>query len=245
LTGCNPSKMIEDLVPDSKKQIAKHYIDLLIQKDFDPIVGDMDPKIKTENITETLTRMSNFFPNTGPLNRNLVGYNSSTFNNNPTQYNLTYQYGYGSKWLLVNVAFREINENKREIFGFNVHELNESLQETNRFTFKKASISHYAFFLGCILIPTFILITLIACVRTKIEKRKWLWILLILIGFVECSINWTTGQIGFQPFYFQLFGAGATASSFYSPWILSVSIPIGAILFWIKRKSLNKVQPSV
>ena len=36
-----------------------------------------------------------------------------------------------------------------------------------------------------ILIPVFTLCALVLCIRTKMEKRKWLWIIFIIIGSSE------------------------------------------------------------
>jgi hypothetical protein len=45
----------------------------------------------------------------------------------------------------------------------------------------------------------------------------------------QWSLNWTTGGMGSNPFNLQLLGAGITRVSPYSPWILVVSLPIGAL----------------
>ena len=89
--------------------------------------------------------------------------------------------------------------------------------------------------------------------RTKMRKRKWLWIISSsLIGIGKVTMNWSTGKLSliqetvnatgghsynFDFLSFQLFGASAFAQP-YGPWILSVSLPFGAILFLLKRKSL-------
>jgi len=101
-------------------------------------------------------------------------------------------------------------------------------------------VIHFVFLVFTIIVPLFILATLTTAVRTKFKKRKWLWIIFILFGLVQFSLNWTTGQIGWKLLNFQLFGAGALTASQYAPWILSFSIPVGSIIFWIKRENLKK-----
>jgi asparagine N-glycosylation enzyme membrane subunit Stt3 len=71
------------------------------------------------------------------------------------------------------------------------------------------------------------------------KRRKWLWILFILFGFGKLSINWTTGQWGVMVLAAQLFSASA-AAAYFGPWIVSVSLPVGAVLFLIKRRRLEE-----
>jgi hypothetical protein len=60
-----------------------------------------------------------------------------------------------------------------------------------------------------------------------------LWIIFILIGLAKLNLDWTTGQMGFRLIAFQIPGAGISKMGLYAPWILSVSVPLGAILFLI------------
>ncbi len=85
-----------------------------------------------------------------------------------------------------------------------------------------------------------ILASLILRIRTKIGKRKWLWIVFIPFGFGRLSFNWTTGRVLFNPLsvHFQLLGAAAVKHGLYAPWIISISVPLGAIVFLIRRKRL-------
>jgi Phospholipase_D-nuclease N-terminal len=90
--------------------------------------------------------------------------------------------------------------------------------------------------------PLFTLYALIVCIRTKIERRKWLWILFILFGFGRFMVNWTTGSWDFHIFYAQLLSASAGAA-FFGPWIISVSLPVGAVFFLSRRKKLEAYKP--
>jgi len=51
------------------------------------------------------------------------------------------------------------------------------------------------------------------------------------------SLNWTTGNIDFQPISVLLLGAAYWRTSLFAPVILSVSLPLGAVIFMLKRKS--------
>ena len=62
----------------------------------------------------------------------------------------------------------------------------------------------------------------------------------MLFGIISFRLNWTTGDFEFQLLNIRLLGAGFLRSGTVAPWILSFAIPVGAILFWIKRSKVKK-----
>jgi hypothetical protein len=68
--------------------------------------------------------------------------------------------------------------------------------------------------------------------------RKWLWVLFILLGLGKLAVNWSTGEWQVMPLAVQVFSASIFSSP-YSPWILAVSFPLGAIVFLFRRRELQ------
>jgi len=241
LCACKPGTMIERFADDAKEHMSQRYIQRLIDGDTAALVQELHPSLHSGNELTQMNQMRALIPAGTPDVTNLVGYN--VFKSTEGQrYNLTYQFGYGSKWILINAAWIELPDGKRQIIGMNAQLLLEPLQQTHAFTFKQARPVHYVLFAAAILMPIFTIVTLVACIRTKLARRKWLWILFILFGLGQVTLNWTTGQLGFSLIFIQLFSGSAMASSIYSPWIISVSLPVGATLFWAFRKKLVKPQ---
>jgi hypothetical protein len=139
--------------------------------------------------------------------------------------------------LLINVA-RRIRPDGTTIDGFNVQPIKDSLENMNKFTFDGKGALYYLVFSLAIAIPVFIIYTTVLCARTKIEKRKWLWLIFILCGLTNFSLNWTTGEWRFLPMQFELLGAGFFSVP-YGPWILSVGLPLGAVVFLLRRRKLG------
>jgi hypothetical protein len=83
--------------------------------------------------------------------------------------------------------------------------------------------------------PIVAIVMLVLVLRTTVPRRKWLWILAVLVGVGRVSFNWTTGEIGLQPFQALLLGA-AWFQPFYGPLILSASPPLGALAFLWRRR---------
>lgn len=241
LTACSPTALIEKIADAEKVAVARAYIQRLSDGDETGLIADLDPALRSGQEVEQFKAMRAALPAGTPDVTNLIGYQVN-FRSGEANYNVSFQFGYGSRWVVANAAWREKANEPRRITGMRVVPLERSLQETNAFTFARAGPRHYLFFVAAVVIPVFILWSLIVCIRTRFPRRKWLWVLFILAGFVQISLNWTTGEIGLKPLYFQLLGAGAIASGIYAPWILSVSVPVGAIAFWFKRRRLIQEQ---
>ena len=227
------------MTPPEDKAIAKNYIELLRQGNFDQIEKDLDPSIKSSDIRETLTKMANLIPVINPESVKVVG---TQIMNGPSwrTANITFEYQFSEKWLLINVATQKKNE-VSTIVGFNVKPIPDSLERINRFTLKGKGITHYTTLSLIILIPLFTLFTLILCIRTKPIKRKWLWVTFILFGIGKFGMNWTSGQYFIAPVSIQFFSTSAFAPA-YGPWTFSVSLPLGAIVFLVVRKRLQKAK---
>ena len=116
--------------------------------------------------------------------------------------------------------------------------LNQPYQEGLEFSLRGQSNWHYIFFAAVIIVPGLILCTLIICALTPLPKKKWLWILFISVGFIRFKLNWVTGDIVFTPLSMMVLGAGYMTESPFAPIWLIVTLPIGAVVFLIKRRTL-------
>jgi hypothetical protein len=68
-------------------------------------------------------------------------------------------------------------------------------------------------------------------VSTPGLRWKWLWAATAFLGVGAMRMNWTTGQFIWQPVSLNLIGAGLQrGASAFSPWMLSATIPVGALL---------------
>ena len=114
----------------------------------------------------------------------------------------------------------------------------------HRASFAGKSITHFAFYAATVFIPLFILFALVQCIRTPMPRRKWMWIIFILIGVTEFQFNWSAGEIGFQALNISLLAAGFAKLSPISPLILKAGIPLGAIVFLLERSRWLRPPPA-
>jgi hypothetical protein len=233
LAGCDQASMMKMMTPSEDEQVARGYINLLRQNKIEQIEKDLDPSIKTANIQDMLAKMAALIPSQDPQSVKVVG--ARTFRSlDLYQSNITFEYQFPNQWLLANVAIQK-KGGVSAIVGFHVYRIPDSLENLNRFTLSGKTTLQYVVLALAVLVPLFILSALILCVRTEIERRKGLWVLFILLGVGKLAVNWTTGQWNIMPLYVLLFGVGAFSPP-YGAWTLSVSLPLGAILFFIRKR---------
>ncbi|MFD0949951.1 hypothetical protein ACFQ0F_06040 [Paraperlucidibaca wandonensis] len=236
LSSCSQEELSERFIPKEESDFAEDYLSKLRGRDFTYVKSILSPEIEAQITDELLEEMAGYFRQGEPLSVKIIGSQVNVFNGQ-WQGNFTFEYEFESGWNLANTALKKI-DNGYEVIGLNVYQTEISQKELNAFGFSSKSGMQYFVLCAAVLVPLFILCTLIVCIRTPIERKKWLWVIFILLGFGAIQVNWTNGVYAFQLLSVQLLGASATASGVAAPWVLSASVPLGAIVFWLRRKSL-------
>lgn len=223
------------LVPKDEMNFAKSYLVEIRERNFDYVLSHIDPDLPVKLTKEKLEEIAAYFPSGQLLSTELIGSQVHT-NNQAWQGNFSFEYEFESGWAVANVVMKRI-DNKTTVIGFNVFRTAASQKSLNKFELSGKSALHYIVLTLACIVPVFIIFSLFYCIKTPIPKRKWLWVLFILGGIGSISINWSTGEFGFKILHYILFSASATTASEYAPWIITAAFPLGAIIFWFKRKS--------
>ena len=236
LAGCNKASLIEHFSTPEDQALAKRYIEQLRARQFDEIDRALDPSLRKGDVRGMLAQMAAMIPAGEPTSLKPVGA-TKFFNGGAMSLNTTFEYGFGDRWFLINVAVQE-KDGKKTIIGFNVAPTKDSLEQQSRFPLVGLSGLHYAVLAWAVAALALTGYALVACARIKGLRRKWLWILFILCGFGGLAINWYTGAWSFQPLRVQLLSVSAFAP-LYGPWTVMVSMPLGALVFLFRRKKLE------
>jgi hypothetical protein len=243
LGGCNKAASLDSLAPAGSVEAAKHYVALIQSKQFDVLEQRFGDNASTPKIQAALTQMAALIPPQSPVSVKVVGVRTSnvtTDGKSTAATSITLEYQFSHQWLLASVITQPSAQGP-SLLSINLTPMADSLENTHAFTLAGKGPSHFMMLALAILIPVFIVYALVCCAKAKLAKHKALWILFILFGFGQVTLNWTTGQWMLNPLSFQLLGAGAFAPLF-GPWAISVSLPLGAIAFLLKRKSLTKAK---
>jgi hypothetical protein len=239
LAGCSQQDMLSLIASTEDQAVARKYIELLRDRRFDEIEQVTHPSIRSQ-LRDALGQMADTLPDAEPTSITLVGAHKAA-NNGSLTTNLTFEYGFGDEWFIINVAWQS-DDDAFAIVGFNVYDTPGSLEQMNKFELAGKSPTHYLFLALVVALPIFSIYALIVCARTRMSGRKWPWILFILFGVGNFALNWTTGEWQFAPLQIQLLSASASAN-LYGPWVLSVSVPLGALLFLWRRRRLSAPEP--
>lgn len=236
VVGCNKEAVLQKFASAEDQATAKKYADYLRAGQFAEIEAVVDPRINSPGLRQALEQMAMLIPDDEPSSTKLVGAHTMRGPDGATK-NLTFEYNFGDKWLLLNVATHQTGDGLT-IVGLNVYPQTQSLEAQNAFTLAGKTPAQYLVLLLAILFPVVTLYALILCIRTKMPTRKWLWIPFILLGVGKLAVNWTTGEWQVMPLAVQLLSASAFSAP-YGPWVLGVSLPLGAVVFLFRRRALQ------
>src|SRR2546430_5877748 len=85
------------------------------------------------------------------------------------------------------------------------------------------SFAHIFMTVAGVLAAGFGIATAIRAYRSQI-RRRWLWILISLLGAPVTTMNWATGQVRTQALRVQVVNVGVVRPGPNAPWFLSVAL---------------------
>ena len=142
LQGCSQEELLEKFTPKAEVEFSKKYFSLFQSGNYDAIEESIDTELKTTDLRNKLEEIANFFPKEEPKKIDLVG--SRTFEMaDKWQANLTFQYEFSKKWVIANIVLERITDGPLVVKGINVNPVEDSLQNTNKFTLNGKSVVHY------------------------------------------------------------------------------------------------------
>ncbi len=246
LVGCDEAALMKRWTPPEAESIARRYVDLLRQGKFDQIQRDLDPTVDDPDVRGTFAQMAAIFPAGTPESVKVVGANVFQ-GQGYSKTNLTLEYQFPGKWLLVNVATQKKGD-VSTVISFHVTPTADSLENLNRFTFVGKGAVQY-FTLTCAVGSLlFTLYVFMLSIRSKELKPKWLWMIIVLVGAGKFAVNWATGQWTYQLLAIQI-PCFSMTHPLYGPWTVAAYLPLGAILFmhrrWKMKITGESIPPSV
>lgn len=238
LASCDRQAMIQKFTTPRDEQAARTYLEDVRTGNFAPVQAAIDPTFSQSMTQAVYTAMRGTF---GPKPVKSVTLMNASFlklaatqGSGPTIRTVLFEYDMGDHFVVANVSVEDLGK-RTQIEGIHVQSMTSSVEQANAFSFSGKNFLFYVFFALVLLIPIFTIATEIICWRTPIPRHKWLWRIFVLLGIVGLNLNWTTGDIHLLLLRIDLLGASYSQQP-YGPLIVEFSLPIGAILFWIRRR---------
>jgi len=242
LVGCDQAALMKKFTPPEEESIAEGYVVLLQQQKFDRIERDLDSSVAGLDVRNTLSQMAALFPAENSKSVKVVGAHTLR-NQESSTVDLTLEYEFSTKWLLVNVTTRKQGD-VRTLTGFHVTPIADSLENLNKFTLAGKGVLQYMILMCDVGSLLFSLYVFVLCLRTKDMKLKWLWSIIVLVGVGKLAVNWGTGEWTYQLFAFQV-PCFSMSRGLYSPWIVAAYVPLGALIFLQRRWKMKITGESI
>lgn len=233
LVGCDQAALMKRFTPPEEESIAKGYVELLQQGKFDQIEHDLDSSLRDSNVRDTLSKMAALLPAENTKSVKVVGAHIY-HNQQSSTVDITFEYRFPSKWVLVNVTTLK-NGDVRTLVGFHVTPIADSLENLNKFTLSGKSSLQYLTLICDVGSLLFTLYVFALCIRSKGLKARWLWLIIVLVGFGKFAVNWGTGEWTYQLFAVQI-PCFSMSHPLYGPWTVAAYVPLGAIVFLYRRR---------
>ncbi len=242
MTSCSHQDLVDKIVSENDIAAAEKIYLALQKKDHTYIRLNASEQILSEDFESKIAAIALQVPEQDYINKTIVGAQRHEFNNMANVV-LSIQYTYADQYVLANFNFHQKDSNYL-ILGINIQPSAVSLAEHHAFTFKGKGLVHFVILLYFIAVLVFTVWTFNECRKFKPLKHRKKWLFFILLGLGNLQINWTTGQIFLQVIYIQLFSLSFTTGP-YSPWVFGVSLPIGAIMFWMFKEQLTVIKEKI
>jgi hypothetical protein len=240
LAGCYKQPGAGQIPPFDILSFSKEQLEDIRKRDFAHVESNLYPTLKPENIRTVLESVAGVFPIGEPKDTKLIAFFENKRN---AATDLAFEYEYDHKWLLARISTIKTNNNMF-VCGVFVNPVNMPVDQMIAMRWSKHGPIYYLFLVLAIIEPVFILAVIAMCVRAPNLKRKWLWLFAVAFGWMQLTLNWHTGGWKVNPFGFQFLGSGYFAPMQYSPIIwplfLTISLPVGAIVFpWKRYRNLE------
>jgi hypothetical protein len=167
--ACTEQDLMQKLATPADQSLARHYIDLLRQHQYEEIERSIDPILADSSLHNTLVKMSESIPPGEPTSVTLMGVGKDD-GADSSKLNLTFEYNFSGKWLLINVEVKRRQQGTMTITGFHVHPQPGSLKEQGKYVPGKTSVQYILLGLA-ILLPLLALGALVMGIRTKMKDR--------------------------------------------------------------------------
>lgn len=245
-------------VPQEAVEFNEALLHDMLKRDVEAVLEKSLDEVKAiDDIEATLSKSMAYLPkyDAGKSYKLLASEVRKSTNIEPVEYIYKTQYELTDlnlpdeltdEWALMDIYSQETSEGLRfRHISFNPSSIQPST--IGDFGFTNKSIIHYLFLILLVAVPLFIIGTIFAIIRNKHLTKKWLWGLFASVGLWGFNLNWITGNIttefveitenSFQlkVISFQFFGAGIVKAATYSPYIITIAFPVGAILYWVLK----------
>ncbi len=138
----------------------------------------------------------------------------------------------------VTATFRS-SGGPKTLFGVHFQRIGAQQLQGPDFNLRSLTTAQAAALVIAVGIDVFAIATFVICLTGSLPswRTRWLWLIAILIGIFRFNIVWPSCQTFVVPISFLFPPATLSQIPIGSPWVISISIPIGALVYWSLRRT--------
>jgi hypothetical protein len=233
ISACSPSSVIENSLNPQERTVIRGAVNDIARGDAVSLTRKV-PRQLAPRIGAATEPMHDILPKP-PLEVSLVNANWTSAGG-ARRLDALYEVHGQSGWALVE-ARTQTFESKTQLTGIYVQPVPDEPRKLNAFNLKSAAAPQFGILMSMAVAIAVTIAALFRIWRSGRFRRRWLWTIGALFGVTILRLNWSTGQLQFFPLQVQLFSASAIKTPIFAPWVLSVSIPLVAIIALLRRRS--------
>lgn len=239
LSGCRMGRVLDRIAPDTVRD-SKGYYEALRQRQADLIVQSFDPSMDKDRLRSQLPAVVALVPQQEPIGVETIGASVDCRASGYCIKEVILEYKYPERWIEFQVKVSN-KSGRYLITDLYVEPESEPALSRSGFTLRGKGLVHYLMLLAALVCGGVAVSALVVCIRTPMKRRKWLWIIVTILGVGKLRIEWATGEIWHKTFFLAIFpvGFGINVGSAF----LYVSVPFGAIVFLAMRRRLSEPKP--
>lgn len=218
-------------------RFGRETLALLLAGDLDATRARMSPNAARQATREACERMLAERPPGTPVGEPKLVRFDQVVSGDSRRADFTFEYAYPEGYLLAAVVV-DTSEPAPLVTGLHLKRMTVPVERLNAFRLRGRTPRHYAMLAAALMVPALIVYALVACVRTPGLRYAPAWLALIVFGIGAVTLNWSTGRLAVRPSVAFL-GASLWRNGPYGPWLLTASLPAGALTFLALRRRLR------
>jgi hypothetical protein len=233
LTAC----VLNGITPQQDAELRAVY-EKMRAGDLAGIEAGFDPKYRHDTLPAQLAFMQGMIPPQAPKVERLQS--TAQTKDGITDYGAIYEYDYPSTAVLAEIQMRQDKTGHKTITSVQLRQAPVGIAHAFDFGLTGKKYYQYIFLFLMLLSPAFGVWGLVHLWRANDIKWKFLWALAMMIGFMQLTMDWRTGDLvlniaAIRPLWISVDRFGPL-----SPWMLSTSLPVAAIAFLLGYRRLER-----
>jgi hypothetical protein len=236
IAGCSPGKWPEQLLKEDERAFIQAAVDDVAREDAVALSAKVPPELRPA-IQANLPAMRRALP--APPHKLTAVYTNVDLIGDGRTAEALYQIEGSDGWATLDVTVRT-SGGAKQLAGLYLEPMKGEPKRLHPFRLADGGAAGLAMVAAMVAAVAVTIAALVRIWRSGLFRRRWLWTIGALCGLTVLKLNWSTGELSFQPLAFQIFSASAVKSPIFAPWVLGVSVPVVALIALFKRTPKEK-----